>query len=473
VQIAVVRGRHAAAKTGAQSPVSQDLINALYIIPILGVLILIHEIGHFVAARLIGARVEEFGIGIPPRIKGWRYKGVIWSLNWIPFGGFVRVFGEDGKATDPASINSKSPLQRAFFLSAGSLMNFLLAFVLMIVVVGAQGVSQSYVYVTSVAVNSPAEAAGWEAGDRIVEVAGAPVTTLRDLTQRTHEFAGRPMSVVIDRGQAPIETSIVPRANPPAGEGAAGVGITEPFIADAIVASTVPGGATAAAGFQPEDRILTVNGRAVHDSYMLYFLLTTASGQSVPVVVARGGEQETLQLAVPTFDSGLTYPEGFAVVLQQVGLNARFNPQFEQVPLASAIPVGVAQAWEQAGLMLAGLRALLTGGASLDQFASPIGIAQATSEVLKDSPLPVWVSLARLTILLSLNLAVLNLLPIPALDGGRLLFVLIEVLRGGKKLEPEREGIVHFAGLVLLLGLMFIVMFLDIGRLLSGESFFR
>jgi regulator of sigma E protease len=146
--------------------VSEGLINGLYIIPILAVLILVHEIGHFVAARLIGVKVEEFGIGIPPRIKGWRRNGVIWSINWIPFGGFVRVLGEDGKNTDPQSINAKSPPKRAFFLVAGSAMNFLLAFVLMILVVGFQGVSSSNVYIADVVPGSPAEVAGWQAGDR-------------------------------------------------------------------------------------------------------------------------------------------------------------------------------------------------------------------------------------------------------------------------------------------------------------------
>jgi regulator of sigma E protease len=121
--------------------------------------------------------------------------------------------------------------------------------------------------------------------------------------------------------------------------------------------------------------------------------------------------------------------------------------------------------------MISGVRDLVTGHAPLDQIAGPIGMGQITSEVVGTSPLPLWVTLAQLAILLSLNLAVLNLLPLPALDGGRLLFVVVEVLRGGKKLAPEREGLVHFAGLILLLGFMFIVAFLDIGRLLQGRPF--
>src|SRR3954452_25054398 len=141
---------------GAEKPVSEGLINGLYIIPILAVLILVHEIGHFVAARLIGVKVEEFGIGIPPRIIGWRRNGVLWSLNWIPFGGFVKVLGEDGKANDPESINAKAPAKRPFFIVAVSAMNVLLDFVIMILVGGLQAVSHSNVSIASVVAASTA-----------------------------------------------------------------------------------------------------------------------------------------------------------------------------------------------------------------------------------------------------------------------------------------------------------------------------
>src|SRR3954447_22123938 len=241
---------------GAEKPVSEGLINGLYIIPILAVLILVHEIGHFVAARLIGVKVEEFGIGIPPRIIGWRRNGVLWSLNWIPFGGFVKVLGEDGKANDPESINAKSAPKRAFFLVAGSAMNFLLAFVLMILVVGFQGVSDSNVYITAVVPGSPAEAAGWTAGDRIVEVAGVPINSSTDVGQRAREFGGKPMSVVIERNGERVETSVTPRLNPPAGEGPTGVGITASPISDASVDGVSAGSPAADASFQRGDRIV-------------------------------------------------------------------------------------------------------------------------------------------------------------------------------------------------------------------------
>jgi regulator of sigma E protease len=444
--------------------VSEGLVNGLYIIPILAVLILVHEIGHFVSAKMIGAKVEEFGIGIPPRIKGWYYKDVLWSLNWIPFGGFVKVLGEDGKSGDPLSINSKSPLQRAFFLVAGSAMNFLLAFLLMILVVGFQGISHANIYITTVSPGSPAEAAGWKPGDRVVEVAGEPVDSSAQVGDRAHEFAGNPMSVVIERNNATFETTVVPRANPPANQGPTGVGISPVALSTSLVESVTADSAAAKAGFQAGDHIDAIDATPVHDAYALQMALTAAEGRTVPVDVTRGGEKATLRLAVPKMGADED-------LLAAIGLGVRIEPEFTRIPLGSIIPVGVGQAWEQTGQMLSGIRDLVTGRAPLDQIAGPLGMGQITSEIVSASPLPLWVTLSQLAILLSLNLAVLNLLPLPALDGGRLLFVIVEVLRGGKKLAPEREGVVHFTGLVLLIGFMLVVFFFDALRIHEGRSF--
>ena len=443
---------------------SEGLRNGLYIIPILGVLILVHEIGHFVAARLIGVKVEEFGIGIPPRLVGWRHKGVLWSLNWIPFGGFVKVLGEDTGAGDPESFNAKSPAQRGFFLIAGSLMNFALAFLLMIVIVGVQGVTTSNVYISEVVPDSPAVEAGWEAGDRIVEVAGMPVTSASDVGARTREFAGRPLSVVVERNGALVETTVTPRINPPPGQGATGVGISEPAIAVTTVESVTPDSPASAAGLLPGDRIVAIGPEAISDPIGLQFALLDAAGGAVAVEVQRGENRETVSLAVPSLDAD-------ADIFAPLGFTPAIEPIFERVPLGSVIPVGIGQAWGQTTEMVGMIRDLITGQAPLGQIAGPLGMGQATSEIVAASPLPLWVTLAQLTILLSLNLAMLNLLPLPALDGGRLLFVIVEVLRGGKRLAPEREGLVHVAGLILLLGFMAIVLALDALRIYEGRSF--
>ncbi|MCA9876938.1 MAG: RIP metalloprotease RseP [Thermomicrobiales bacterium] len=443
---------------------SQGFLNGLYIVPILAILILVHEIGHFSAARAIGAKVEEFGIGFPPRIKGWMRDGVLWSINWLPFGGFVKVLGDDGKSDDPQSINNKSPLQRAFFLVAGSAMNFLLAFVLMVIVVGAQGISQSNVYIASVEPGSPAATATWEPGDRVIEVAGVPVEGSGDISAHAREFADNPMSVVIERGGQRMETTVTPRGNPPAGQGPTGVTISEVAVADIAVKGVNADSPFAAAGLKPGDVIVSIAGQPVTDAFKLHTALASASDQTVPVVVRQGAEESTLDVAFPALDEN-------GDVLAQLGLDLTVQPIFERVPWLQVIPVGIAQAWEQLGQMMNGLRDLFTGRAPLNQIAGPLGMGQATSEIVAASPLPLWVTLANLAILLSLNLAVLNLLPLPALDGGRLLFVIIEILRGGKKLAPEREGFVHFTGLVLLVGAMVIIFVLDALRIHEGKSF--
>lgn len=442
------------------------LINGLYIIPILAVLILIHEFGHFFAARAVGAKVEEFGIGIPPRITGWTANGVLWSLNWIPFGGFVRVLGEDGKSMDPQSMNAKSPAQRAFFLAAGSAMNVFLAVVLTILIVAVQGVPRidDNVYIAAVAPGSPAAAAGWEAGDRIVEIAGAPVSGATDVGRQARDFAGRPLSVVVERDGQRLETTVTPRANPPAGEGPTGVEIQAgEVIATVAVAAVEPGSPAAAAGLLPGDAIVEIGGKPAAGRLPFVTELADAAGGSVPIVIERDGNRIESRLAVPAL------PEG-SDPLTAIGLTAELVPQFERVSPIQAIPVGIARTWEQTRQMLLGLRDLVTGRASLSQIAGPIGMGQITSEVVERSAAPLWTTLAQLSVLLSLNLAILNLLPLPALDGGRLLFVLIEVLRGGKRIPPEREGVVHLAGMIILVGLMFVVAFLDIGRLVGGGS---
>jgi regulator of sigma E protease len=524
-----------------------DQFSGLWIIPILAVLILVHEIGHFVTARMVGVKVEEFGIGIPPRIKGWTRNGVIWSINAIPFGGFVRVLGEDGRSMAPDSMNVKSPAQRAFFLAAGAGMNVLLALVLMFVVLGIQGLPTTNIYVALVEPGSPAAAAGWREGDRLVTVGGDAVKTLDGVAPVIAGAAGSSLAVVLQRNGERIETTVEPRRNPPSGQGPTGVRLADPTAARIAVESVIAGGAAELAGWRAGDKIVSVDGQPADDTFVVSYFLRNAQGESLPLVIERDGERIETNLEVPiagfvltevsegssagdaalepgdrvvgvagepavdalVVDTVLREASGETVLLTierdgqrqeveliipqigagenalgAIGVNARFpllltaaginpdlQPTYEPVPLAQVIPRGFQEAYENTRALIRGLGDLVTGQVPLDQVAGPIGMGQITSEALRASPLPVWVVLAQLSILLSLNLAVLNLLPLPALDGGRLAFVVVEVLRGGRKVDPQKEGLVHFAGLVILLGLMFVIAFVDIDRLRDGRSF--
>lgn len=362
---------------------SSMLLNSLWIVPILGVLILVHEIGHFVAARLVGIRVEEFGLGLPPRLWGYTAKsGVIYSINWIPFGGFVKMYGQDDMRPDGGAVEgddsfvSKTAPQRAFVLVAGVIMNLLLAILIFMVIAVGQGraTNTGPVMVKDVLPDTPAAAAGWQSGDRLYLAAGQQVTDAVMLRQLTEEYAGRPMPVIIIRQGQQITTEVTPRATVPQGQGRAGV----------------------------------------------------------------------------TLISEVTY---------------------QRVPLWQAPAEGVRGAWEALTLQVKGLRQLLSGQVSAREVAGPIGMGQLTGEIVQRSSLPLWVTLGNLAALLSLNLFLLNLLPLPALDGGRLVFVILEILRGGRKIAPEREGMVHFVGLLVLLALMFLIGFQDIMRLVRGDSF--
>ena len=360
------------------------LLNSLWIVPILGLLILVHEFGHFFAARLVGIRVEEFGLGLPPRLYGYQAKnGVIYSLNWIPFGGFVKMYGQDdmrvdgGAAYGDDSFVSKTTWQRAFVLVAGVIMNLLLAMLIFTVIAAGHGRAVNEVSIGEVVADSPAAAVGWQANDKLISVAGEPVKDLKQLKALIDQYAGRDMPVVLDRGGQQLATTVVPRASPPEGQGRTGV---------SLVSNAV---------------------------------------------------------------------------------------RYDRVPLWRAPVEGVRLAWETFTLQLQGLKQLLTGNVRPSDLAGPVGMGQLTGEIVARSTLPLWVTLANLAGFLSLNLFILNLLPFPALDGGRLVFVILEMLRGGRKIAPEREGMVHFVGLMLLLTLMFAIGFSDIMRLVRGDSFIR
>jgi len=438
-----------------------NLLYALFIIPILGILILIHEIGHYYAARRAGIRVEEFGIGLPPRLWGRRRGDTIWSINAIPMGGFVRVLGEDGKSFNEDSLQAKSTGQRALFITGGVIMNFIAAFLLIGVLVVFQGKSKSNVYVVDVVDNSPASQAGWLPGDRFVSINGDRVdsaTEVRDLSQR---YAGDSMSVVLERQGELISTSVVPRKDPPPGEGRTGIYLNDAPIGTVEVDSVPSDSAAAAAGLKSGDVIVSVNGHPLTD-YLSYAIpVREAHGSSVDLAVLRNGQVVNVTANVPA-----DQPESGDPLSAELIQNVHYT----KVPLWQ-VPLETARQFSQSiHRMFSGLFQLIRGQTPLSDVAGPIGMGQLTSEVIRQSSLPVWVTLTNIAFFLSLNLAILNLLPLPALDGGRLVFVILEVLRRGKRIAPEKEGMVHFVGLVVLLTLMFAIAFLDINRLISGNS---
>lgn len=438
------------------------MLNALWIIPILGVLIFLHELGHFVMARRAGVRVEEFGFGLPPRIVGIQRGDTLYSLNWLPIGGFVRVHGEDGKSFAPDSMQVKTARQRAGFLAAGSAMNFITAFVIVVLLVVFQGHPSYNVHIIDVDPGTPAEAAGWQSGDQIVAMAGDEVGGTDEISERIHANPGKPLEVIIERDGQRLTTTVTPTVERLPSGGRVGIHYNESAESRLVVREVPEGSVAQQVGLLQDDVILAVNGVPVEDYLSYAIFIRNHAGQPVELTVERGGQPVPVAFTVPADPRTDSEPLGESI-LQDI--------DFEKVPLSRVPEQSVRQFFGTIEQMFNGLVSLITGQTPLDDIAGPIGMGQLTSEVIDQSPLPLWVTIANLMFILSLNLGLLNLLPLPALDGGRLLFVLIEVLRRGKRVAPEKEGLVHLVGMAILLTLMLAIAFLDIDRIISGGSF--
>jgi regulator of sigma E protease len=302
-------------------------------------------------------------------------------------------------------------------------------------------------------------------GDRILSVNGQNVSGVNQVISDVNAAAGKPVAVTIQRGDQTINSTVTPRTNPPPGQGKIGIQLDEAFQAKIRVSGVDANSAAEKAGLQNGDIITSINGTKIEDAVSYRYAMLNNAGKTIPVVVTRDGKPLTLQFAVPEASPTST----------QLSVGVQATQDFVMYPVAwyRIVPQGVKQTFSTIDQMFHGLVLLVRGDVSVRGVAGPIGMGQLTSEVIKASDAPVWATLANIMVLLSLNLAILNLLPFPALDGGRLLFVLIEVLRRGKKVPPEKEGVVHFVGLVVLLAFMLVVAFADINRIVSGQSFLR
>jgi len=336
---------------------------------ILGVLIFVHELGHFTFAKLSGVRVDEFGLGFPPRLKTWRRGVTLYSLNAIPLGGFVKMQGENGEDGEPDSFGAKPPWQRLLILGAGPGMNLALAVVIFWATF-MMGSPRGLSLLTAVAPHSPAAAAGLKTGDRIIAVDGQPVRYSDELQTAVDNNLGQRITLRVQRGARTFTTSLVPRINPPPHQGPMGVGVSK--------------------------------------------TITVAYG---PVAALRRavGEVGVMVSSLPA-------------IIQSVGQHG--------------------------------------GG----QVQGPIGIAQDTTSVVQSTPSYGIGAVLQWVALLSANLGVLNLLPIPALDGGRIVFVLLSWVRR-RNLDPEVEGLIHMVGMAMLLLLILVISYQDVARWVGGGSF--
>jgi len=368
-------------------------VTILIFLLILSVLVLVHEFGHFLVAKLFKIKVEEFGFGLPPRALSFKKGETVYSINWLPIGGFVKLFGEDeaplrqgseGQAGGGSEKLKVKNLNRAFFarpawqrilvIVAGVAMNFVLAVTIISYLFSVVGVPVpgKNVVVSGIVANSPAAKSGLKIGDTVEKINNIEITSAQQLVTLAKEHLGEKLVIRIkDKGLRIKNLEITPRKNYPKNEGPMGISISQNMLIKKYPWYEAP---------------ILGTQEALAESWMI------ASGLGTMVY---------------------------------------------QLVLFGSVPKGV---------------------------AGPVGIAQLTGQFVQIGPY----AILSFVSLLSLNLAILNILPIPALDGGRLFFILIEVVTG-KKVNRRFEGYAHAIGMVLLLGLIAVITLHDLFRLFTGQ----
>ena len=442
------------------------------VVPFVGiiiVLVIVHELGHFITAKLAGVGVPEFGIGYPPRLWAKKIGETEYSINALPLGGFVRMVGEEDPS-DPRALASRPRPQRLAVLSAGSFMNFLFAIVLFTAgLMIPREVAAGRAVVQEVMPNSPAKEAGLQQGDIIWKINNREVRNVSQTGNAIRLHLGETVTMLVKRQNEFLDVRVRARWVAPdvvhvvePGEDVESVakqlGLSTESVREAAgIKSTLEPGQELTIGAGPDA-----------------ITFTPEEGDTVASVAQRlGVSSEAVRVA-----AGLPHPDklepGQELHFAQGPTGIVIAPQYpytetQSYSLFKAVPLGVRSTLDSLTLARNEIISWVKGGGN-PEVSGPIGIAQATGEVVEEAG---WKILVDFAALLSVNLAVINILPLPFLDGGRIVFVLLEVLRGGRRVAPRKEALVHLVGLAALLTFVVIISYFDIARIIQGGSLFR
>jgi regulator of sigma E protease len=432
---------------------------------VLGVLVFIHELGHFLLARWNGVRVLTFSLGFGPKILKVQRGHTEYCISAIPLGGYVKMAGEN--PDDPQTGNddefmAKSKWQRFQILIAGPLMNVVLAVVLLAVVLmqGAEVLAflDRPAVVGAVQAGSPAERAGILPGDTITKFGTADVRTWEHLDMAVAARPERDVDVTVIRGGRDVQLRVRPdltelRTRNDARFEVGTIGVLPDVYP--LVASFVEGKPAGSSGLQVGDEIRAIDGeRMVLYSQLLQTISAKPGDKPIVFTVRRGGADLTFSVT--------PYRDGDRTLIGMYGRDATVS--YTPSPI-EAIGMSVNRNIEMAGLILNTLKDLVTGEASPKQLMGPVGIAQLSGESAQAG----WIALLTLMASISLNLGLLNLMPIPVLDGGHIFIMAIETIsRRDFSLQMKEKML--FVGFVLLMTLMVTVIYNDLTRITWIEN---
>lgn len=425
----------------------------LIAILIFSVIIIFHELGHFLLAKRNGIKVTEFSLGMGPRLLSTQKGETRYSLKLFPIGGSCMMVGEDDDDDSEGSFNKASVWARISVVAAGPIFNFILAFVFAMIITSVAGYDPARVL--QVEKNSPAAKAGLQEGDIITEFQGRNIVLGRDLDSymMLHGLEDEDITLTYKRDGKEKEVSFEAYSEEKYMLGFSYVPTPD---GEPEVTQVVLNGAMMEAGVQAGDIIREINGEAIETSQEIqeYWEKNPLDGSEISLGIERDGEVQTISLK----------PQ----MTKQIDTGFVYNLYREKTNFLGVLRYSTSEVRYWISNTIESLMMLIKGQFSVNDLSGPVGIidviGDSYEEAKEEGTVMVWLQMLYWAILLSANLGVMNLLPIPALDGGRLVFLAVEAVRK-KKLDPNVEGMIHFAGFVLLMLLMVFVMFNDFRRL--------
>ena len=436
--------------------------SAFWFLILIGVMILIHELGHFWAARFFDVRVDTFSFGFGPRLFGFRRGETDYRVSAVFFlGGFVKMAGElpgDESANDPRGFLAKPRWQRLIIVLAGPLMNMVLAVGLLtgLYMVKYQKVvdADNGAVIGAVAPNTPAARAGLQDGDRIVKLGNQRNPTWDDIILKEVESASRPMQLTVARDGKEFDATVTPVLDDRSGVGSAGWS-EKGEVQLGPVSSGMP---AQKVGLQPGDLILSAAGHPIHATVRFHEVIRASGGKPVDIGFARNGKpmQVTVQ---PVWSSADGQPRWMIGAIVEPKLNIVTT----RLSLPDALRQSVDENVRSAGLIFRFLEGIVERRISAKSLTGPVGIAQMSGQAARQGPS----AFIMLMSMVSLNLAVINLMPLPILDGGGVVMLMIEMVMRRDMSMSVKEAVFK-VGFVFIMMLVAFVLYNDITKILPA-----